>query len=547
MNTEAKKPIDLSLIPWVEAATGGPLLEYLLGGNVEALRSGESSPTDQQTEILAALSTLRQKIPKELEESNIREVVQGWLTQIGSDGKSVARSMHEHVTGIEKPEPARDDLEAALVALALDSYPAYLLPSDPLLFPVPIPMDNPNHHVTSALDRHRHPQAIAFFEAALRDPVLKEVFKEEVKHVGRVANVFRNTGSGSWVRLSMLAGMVLRSSWRHLEGANLTPTTFATRAVQELRLVRDVLAGKSRKIPVKLAFTGVLLPLGARVELPDGAVRPVTEADRRLAPDSLKTQLSGTDSTGQSVLINYDGDVLLEYDFPYRVRVAQLVSEGAPEWPQDMRSPAALDQAVLRLRFSLMLAVERETRVQIVPTWRYYDDPLTVGMGLSWSDPRQTPGLVPTQLTEAEVESWHEWYGRLITPHIANIDLALNRIMRAMAERREPSDVLIDSVIAWENLFGSSAPTLRVTACLARLLEESADQRKTLRTRLAQIYTLRSKIVHGSTTLKERDYPTCQEALGIAIRAVRVLTTTRTDILQLRDGTARSEALLLEN
>jgi hypothetical protein len=88
-------------------------------------------------------------------------------------------------------------------------------------------------------------------------------------------------------------------------------------------------------------------------------------------------------------------------------------------------------------------------------------------------------------------------------------------------------------------------PMFRVTTCLAVLLEDSPLARADLKKKLAAIYTLRSKVVHGSANLKESDYRRCQDALDVAIRAVRVLTTTRMDILGLADGAARSTALPL--
>jgi hypothetical protein len=249
-----------------------------------------------------------------------------------------------------------------------------------------------------------------------------------------------------------------------------------------------------------------------------------------------------------STLINYDGDVILDYDYPFKVRFTKPeTSDLSQPFPDDMRPPASFVSAVTRLRFSLMLAVDRPSRVQLVQTWQSVDAPLSTGPSMAWSDPRQGAGLMPTQLTEAEVAAWGEWYQRLSTTHVAKIELALSRVLRAIAERREPSDVLIDSVIAWENLFGTKEgePTFRVTTCLAILLEESLDARQQLRKRLSAIYGLRSKVVHGSGNLKESEYPLCQEALDVAIRAIRVLTSDRSDILELPDGAVRSARLLL--
>lgn len=179
---------------------------------------------------------------------------------------------------------------------------------------------------------------------------------------------------------------------------------FAEEAVKELRLVRDVLAGKSRIVTAKLAFAGVLLPPGTRFDIGNGTVRSVTDADRQFVPESLKGQLAGADLSGVTTTINYDGDVLLEYKFPYRVKVLQGgLGETPPSWPNDMLPPPDLERTSVRLRFSLMLAVEREQRAQLVQTWRSFDEPLNQGYGASWNDPRQGTGIMPMQLTDAEV------------------------------------------------------------------------------------------------------------------------------------------------
>lgn len=539
---------DLSILEWVEDAIGPKLLAYLLGCDVDSLRSivsGDRRPTDEQIAVIDALSRLRQAIPPELDEASHKQLIAAWLMQVGEDRKSVARSMHEHAGRVDELPSGRDDLENALVALTADAYPAFLLPPDT----IPVPTREDISFRLTALT-YNHPQATAFSEAALRDPVLKKVFAEENEHTGRTAMIYRNTGSGGGVQLSMMPEILLRAAWRHVRDGEPSPRALAVEAIKEQRLARDVLAGKRRAILAKIAFTGVLLPTNSRLELRDGVVRPVTEADRRLAPDSLKSQLSGTDASGHSTTINYDGDVLLEYKLPYKVRVMQSSQADAlAPWPEDMRPPDALSRTTTWLRFSLMLAVERESRVQLVQTWRYFDEPLTQGFAMSWYDPRQGTGIMPTQLTEAEMTAWGEWYERLSSPHLDRIELALTRILRAIAERREPSDVLIDSVIAWENLFGSreGEPTFRVAMCLAKLLEGSIQARKDLRKKLGDIYALRSKVVHGSANLKESEYARCQEALDIAINAIRVLVTERTDILELPDGATRSTALLLES
>jgi len=530
-----------SILPWIQETVGARLLSYLLGCNadeLDTLVSGHEAPNKAQAEVISTLSQLRQAIPGELDDANAKEIVRGWLMQPGAGGLP-AKVMHEHTVGKAEPPPATDKLESSLLALAMDVYPALLLSPDA----APMAFRDVSFHVSSLA--HRHPQARAFFAAAVQDPVLKNIFAIEYGGSGRVAMVYQNTGNGGSLQLWLLPERILMNAWRHLQDTNPSPTEFALEAGKCLRLVQDVLAGKTREIALTVAFTGVLLPPGSRLELSHGTIRPVTEADRRLAPEGLRHQLEGTDSSGTTTKIGYDGDVILEYPFRYRVRAVPGMPE-TPSWP-DMQRPSDVDQALLRLRFSLMLAVEREVRPQLIPTWRYHDEPLSHGGGLTWADPRLGASIMPTTLTDAEVTKWGEWYDKLRAAHVEKIEVALSRILRAIAERRETSDVLIDSVIAWENLFGTKEgePTFRMSMCLAALLEQEFEARKRLKKELGDIYGLRSKVVHGSGNLKPDDHPKCQRALDVAVAAVRVLVDERPDILALPDGAARSTALLL--
>lgn len=356
---------------------------------------------------------MKAKIPAELDDTASAEVVRAWLTQLMPDGRCVARVFHESTLITPEDQPTgSDDIERALITLALDSYPAFLLPPEPS--PIPL-IENYSIRIVSLL--HEHSQQTAFTTGVMKDPVLKKAFQQESEHTGRYSMIYRNTGSGGSVQLTMLPDLLLRAAWRHVDAENATPDQFASRALYELALIRRAFAGKQATVAAKLAFTGVLMPPTSRMDIDDGVVRPTTETDRKFAPDSLKAQVTGTDSTGSTVVVNYDGDVILEYKYPYQVRfVKEPLGEATPPiWPEDMRPPSALEQAVLRLRFSLMLAVDRPERAQIVPTWSYVDDPLSSGIGLSWSDPRQAPGFMPIQLTDAEVSVWGEWYRRLST------------------------------------------------------------------------------------------------------------------------------------
>jgi hypothetical protein len=369
--------------------------------------------------------------------------------------------------------------------------------------------------------------------------------------------ILKNTGGGSSIQLSLFPGALLYAAWEGCEADNPSPTAFALVAVKHLALVRSVLRHEPYNAVARTAFTGVLLPPGRTLELSDALVRPLSARERkfpRLAPigqepgyEPIGRRRTAEDDGGEPVVINLGGDLVLEYRFPFRLRLENPEYSGG--FPEDMYPPESIDRAAMRLRFSLLMAVERESRTLIVQTWRRHDDPFNIGWSVSWNDRSAGIWLQPTQLTEAEADAWREWYERLRSPHVAKIELALTRILRACGERHDLADILVDAVIAWENLFGTSEgePTFRITTSLAILLRNSQEERVALRKRLTRIYTLRSKIVHGSDGLGRNDQPLCHEALDIAIVAVRTLVLKRTDILGLADGSERSVHLLLQN
>lgn len=344
--------------------------------------------------------------------------------------------------------------------------------------------------------------------------------------------------------MRMLGEMVLKSAWQE-PGDTLQPEAFAHAVLEKARLIRDVLSGATRTISARIGFTGVLLPDGVDFKIGPHSVRAATDRDRQVVPESLRGQLSGTDSSGVKTEINYDGDIVFEYRMPYRARTARTLNEELTEWPEDMLPPAELWQSVIRLRFSLMLAMERDTRAQLVQTWVLFDDPF--GSAFSWNDPRQGNGIMPFQLSGDETAEWQHWYRLLDTKSVSRIELALRRVLRAIAERREPSDVLVDSVIAWENIFGTrdGEPTFRITMCIAKILEDTSEKRLALKAKLGKMYSLRSKIVHGSRDLERKEYQLCYDALDLTVRLVKVLVSERQEILELPDGGQRSAALLL--
>lgn len=537
-------------LDWIQNAIGSFLLSYVLGCSEEELlgfTSGESILSENQHDVIAEFETLRDSLPTDLaDDSNIGNITTVWLTQIHENSKTIARALREHSGVVDTTPATHDDIESALVMLAADVYPAFLAPirEDDFMRQV----RNYTPHLIQII--FRHPASSSFDNAVLADPTLARAFKNSSTAGGHYAIVFTNVGWGGGVQLRTLPETIFQSVWRTMKHEAIAPQLFMERTLECMATIRALFKGEIQEIHATFAYTGVLMPRGSCLIARHGVVRPIDAAERELAPESLKQQLQGTDESGETVQIGYDGDIVYDYKFPYKLRVSKEWKDGnPPNFPEDMLPSDEFEQDSVRIRFSLMLAVARTGRVQLIPTWRRYNALLQDALNMSWNDPRQgSNNITPTKLSNEEVAQWQLWYDRLNTPETGRIELALNRILRAMAERREMSDVLIDSVIAWENLFGSKdEATLRVTWSLARLLADNTSQARTaMRSELGRIYTLRSNIVHGAANLRPSDYPKCQQALEIAVKAVRELALNRADILGLPTGADRSNALLAE-
>jgi hypothetical protein len=178
-------------------------------------------------------------------------------------------------------------------------------------------------------------------------------------------------------------------------------------------------------------------------------------------------------------------------------------------------------------------------------TWSTLLLPFQVGFGYS------AQILPPAFGTEADltdrVREVEEWARVVDRAHAPAVDVAAGRLVSAVANRMDMSDSLIDAVMAWENLVGTpdTEVSFRVTAALAKLLESDLTKRRALRKELADIYRIRSRVVHGGTVNPSEVTAACARAIEVAVGALRASYARGRDWLALTSG-ERSDAILLE-
>jgi Apea-like HEPN len=123
--------------------------------------------------------------------------------------------------------------------------------------------------------------------------------------------------------------------------------------------------------------------------------------------------------------------------------------------------------------------------------------------------------------------------------------LAVRRTLGSIAMRRDPADGLVDAVIALENMFGTgqSEVGFRLSAALAWLLASDAESRIAHQRSVGKLYTLRSKIVHGSDVDPTTLYSERDAASQLAVDALRKLFTDWPTLIAA--GDQRGKLLIL--
>jgi hypothetical protein len=186
--------------------------------------------------------------------------------------------------------------------------------------------------------------------------------------------------------------------------------------------------------------------------------------------------------------------------------------------------------------------------VALQPAWQVIRDPLTTGVSWSYFGPVNKPSGHSCVLSGPEVDTPADRCRAIAAAHTKKLDLTVRRLLSTMADRHDPVNKLIDAVIAWEDLFGSTEgeTTMRVSVSLARLLASSPDQREMLCREAKDIYRTCSKIVHGN---EPPDNRTANEkgirAIVLGLRALGMLYDERNDLIAL-DSAARSNKLLID-
>jgi Apea-like HEPN len=327
-----------------------------------------------------------------------------------------------------------------------------------------------------------------------------------------------------------------------LDVGNPTLAQLAAKIPIALKQLQSCFSGQVTQVTAIASLTGVRLPDDTEISGIWGRLRSARPEDH---PASLRQFVDKrtitTTEAGDSIEISDAGDVILETNVSIQVHVNDDGSGWRSEGVGDS------DDLIDKVRLAFALAVTRPAKPIIYTMWATTLFPFGSLEPFPLTDPQFMAARTPTLLSADEVDAWQRWISIIMAADMSRLKVTMTRTLRAMTERRDPSDRLIDAVIAWESLFGAvNESTLRVSASLARLLHPPGEGREAARKTYQSVYQARSDIVHANntkTTIAQIDEHG-RTAIEASLKAMTLLLTTHNKLLSLKSSTRSTQVLL---
>ncbi|MFC8407502.1 hypothetical protein ACFUG9_28535 [Streptomyces griseoincarnatus] len=461
--------------------------------------------------------------------------------RIVSDKQSNA-SFLRSLCGGRMNVPRREDDEVfnILVEHARDVYPAFLI-DHPGEARIPrSPFATPDEQGGN----------LDFYRAVLRDAQLKYLFPEEMSKDPEALDrealykvtslVYFEVGQGGTFQLLLFAFHLLNSAYsRCVVAGDDSFEAYLTAVAQNLADARSLAAGRAAKVPVVLGLSNISISGTDAIDLPGGLLRKVLPGDKAFIPPHVKVD----------ALLVLDAQIRIAHKGKHpndseghNDEVWRRAFEVMRKWHQSQQ----WDVDCHRLAFML---ADREThRSGVIQVLQAAINPLQGHVSISWNDEVSYTTASELKIEAGRAGEIAHWVEQVTSHHPRSLRVAMRRILSAASARTDPSDALVDAVLAWENIFSDSPETsLRVCGSLSVLLEPvNREERRRLLKELNDIYATRSAIVHGNAKepTDEAVRKHGDRALEVAVEAMRRLYANP-DLLRSQSASARGRDVLL--
>jgi hypothetical protein len=400
----------------------------------------------------------------------------------------------------------------------------------------------PERQVHAAIDKHPVLQACV---AALKaDPQLRALVPDDA---GMQAFVMFSRG-GSRISIDSLPLAIIDAAAAEVlfSGTPLTPGAVREKVLINLARVREGIAGRPIPVLNLVGYSGIPLPEGKTISTPWGQIKAASAPDWLMPRAGFAFGLNPLAQIGVTAILEMTSEEQL------------VISHDAQPWMDPKRFQAVSERsqriATELLPLALALATADDP-LRPQPLWQMPITPWSLGRGWSgWLEPynlrQRSRPLEDDDLRE--IERW----SRLVNDNYhQEVSFVGRRIVTAIGARWTPEDVLVDAVVAWENLVGGGPETtFRTSTAMACLLEEDPRARLPLQHRLEKIYGARSAVVHGrhdertwrlaAGTEKVGLDAVADEALQIAMRGLKTMMVKRPDLVSI-NAPERSRRLVM--
>ena len=373
-----------------------------------------------------------------------------------------------------------DAVLESLLQLAEDSFPSIFEPDDSLR-DLHVFTGYPVRYVpTFGQIRSSRGRIEASVEALGRDEVLKP-FAEAGDAGVFVTSNFR---TGWRIQPEGLVRALVASASRQViaKARSLQLSSLLEEVSVALDGFRRLVRGESIDTLVLTAFEDFPLAEETRLQTPWGEIRQAGTIERLMQPFEPRAPTAISVST-----------------IPVRLQLGEPPDTPEPVDSADVEKLQSLAAGATLLSLTVALALRASRLIAPSYVWQTHVIPGQAG----WSyvgrfSGRRIAWTNRSELDDTELSAISEWAQAVERAYDPSVQVAIRRTIAAIHEELDYEDSLIDAVVAWENLFGGTTEVgFRITTALTRLLEPDPGKRPALRKRLAKVYDLRSRLLHG--------------------------------------------------
>ncbi|MET4618721.1 hypothetical protein ABIE18_000144 [Arthrobacter sp. 2762] len=509
---------------------GAPLVRYMLSStNVWDF----DNLTNRQRSTAASIAVAMSNQPL-WEWDPVRRsqhIVTLFCTYSAEWGRTPASEFHIY-SGGKKPDTRADDpAENALLELAADVYPTFLLPvGNKSVWSAHVAEHPQLKRVHSLLFQPEEPIMQLFPNA---DFVSHNPGDPPPDWLSTPSMVFFNDGSGTSFQFAMVVRSILAAASGAWDAGKCGVDAYLGSVRQMLAVARKLAIGEDAVVPAIIGCYNTAIVGGVHeIKFSQGRLRRVTPAET--------THLDGVTA----------GTVVFEMPVTLR-RIRERAGTAAVDsFRAQVNVPFKLAQ------MAAILSSGPEETQAIGKSFESWPNPLESESQVLPNGSPQPNHFAPSralqQTDETIMQHWGDTFARVQSAwtkgQAKQFHKAQERLLSGATERHTRLDALIDAVVVWETLFGGKGETsLRVCAALAHLLVPNDPiGRFDFFGEVKKLYDKRSNAVHGSdhspnlaVSGADRD-----KAVHIAISAwCRTLESPH--LLQCADAIARSNRLIM--